>query len=124
MRSINALAVRRRLGEILDDVAEGGDPLLVTRGNRPLGVLVPAAQYEQAAGTRHQPGGMRQAWLRGRHTFGQVLIAAALGRNDDAIALLQRAFAEYYPFSASLHVEPTFAALKNDPRWMALVTAR
>lgn len=54
VRSINALALRKRLGQILDDVADGGQPLLVTRGNRPLVVLVPASQYEQVAGARHQ----------------------------------------------------------------------
>ncbi|MGD8868168.1 MAG: protein kinase [Gemmatimonadales bacterium] len=69
-------------------------------------------------------GAMRLPWLRGRHMFGQVLIAAALGRNDEAIELLQRAFANYYPFGANLHIEPTFDALKHDPRWMALTTAR
>lgn len=44
------------------------------------------------------------------------------GRNDEAIALLQRAFANYYPFGTRLHIEPTFDALKDDPRWVALVT--
>jgi len=54
MRSINALALRKRLGQILDEVADGGDPLLVTRGNHPLVVLVSAARYEQATGARHE----------------------------------------------------------------------
>jgi len=31
---------------------------------------------------------------------------------------------EYCPFGTDLHVEPTLEALRNDPRWMALVTAR
>jgi prevent-host-death family protein len=54
MRSINALALRKRLGQVLDDVADGGEPLLVTRGNRPLVVLVPAAAYDEAAAARHR----------------------------------------------------------------------
>jgi tetratricopeptide (TPR) repeat protein len=69
-------------------------------------------------------GAMRLPWLQGRHIYGQVLIAAALGRNAEAIALLQQAFADYYPFGTNLHLEPTFDALKDDPRWVALVTAR
>jgi prevent-host-death family protein len=74
MRSINALTLRKRLGQILDDVADGGDPLLVTRGNRPLVVLVPAAQYEQAAGTRHQRltiAARRVAEWRAEYTAGR-----------------------------------------------------
>jgi len=67
---------------------------------------------------------MRLPWLLGRHIYGQVVIAAALGRNDDAIALLQRAFADFCPFGTRPHIEPTFDALKHDLRSVALVTAR
>jgi prevent-host-death family protein len=86
MRSINALALRRRLGQILDDVAEGGDPLLVTRGNRPLVVLVPATKYEQAAGDRHQrltTAARRVAEWRAEYAAGRPdLDPAALVRRD------------------------------------------
>jgi len=49
---------------------------------------------------------------------------AALGRNNEAIDLLQRASAHYYAFGPGLHIEPTFDGLKNDPGCMTLVTAR
>ena len=54
MRTVNALAFRKQLGQILDDVADGGEPIMVTRGNRPLVVLVPAASYEAGAAARHR----------------------------------------------------------------------
>ena len=86
MRSINALALRRRLGQILDDVAEGGSPLLVTRGNRPLVVLVPAAQYDQAADARRGrlvTAAQRVAEWRAEYVAGRPdLDPAALVRRD------------------------------------------
>ena len=86
MRSINALALRRRLGQILDDVAEGDDPLLVTRGNRPLVVLVPAAQYDQAADARRRrlaTAARRVAEWRAEYAAGRPdLDPAALVRRD------------------------------------------
>jgi prevent-host-death family protein len=54
MRTINALGLRKQLGAILDDVAQRGEPILVTRGNRPLVVLVPAAVYDAGAGARQR----------------------------------------------------------------------
>jgi len=86
--------------------------------------LARQGRVEDAEAVSRTLGAMHLPWLRGRHIFGQVLIAAALDRNDEAITLLQRAFAQYYPFGTYLHIEPTFEDLRKDPRWMALVTAR
>jgi len=54
MRTINALSLRKQLGQILDEVAQGGEPVTVTRGNRPLVVLVPAVSYEAGAAARQR----------------------------------------------------------------------
>jgi prevent-host-death family protein len=51
MKAIAALSFRRRLGEVLDEVARTGEPVTITRANQPIVVLVPAAGYE-AAGSR------------------------------------------------------------------------
>jgi antitoxin (DNA-binding transcriptional repressor) of toxin-antitoxin stability system len=39
MRTINALAVRKELGAVLDSLAEGGEPVLVTRDREPVAAL-------------------------------------------------------------------------------------
>jgi prevent-host-death family protein len=52
MKTVNALSLRRKLGQILDEVAQSGEPVLVTRGNRGLVVLLSAALYEAGAGAR------------------------------------------------------------------------
>jgi len=86
MRSVNALALRKRLGQILDEVARGGDPLLVTRGNRPLVVLVPAATWDQEASARRQrlePAARRVAEWRAQYLAGRAdLDPADLVRRD------------------------------------------
>ena len=86
--------------------------------------LARLGRAEDAEAVSRTLGEMRLPWLRGQHTFGQVLIAAALGQNDEAVTLLRRAFAQYYPFGTDLHIEPTFEDLRKDPRWMALTTAQ
>jgi len=54
MRTINALSLRKKLGKVLDEVAGGGEPVMVTRGNHPLVVLVPALSYEAGAAARER----------------------------------------------------------------------
>jgi prevent-host-death family protein len=46
MKTIAALAFRRSLGEVLDEVARTGEPIAITRANQPIVILVPAAGYE------------------------------------------------------------------------------
>ncbi len=60
MKQIPALAFRRRFGQVLDEVARTGQPVTITRANRALVVLVPAADYAPAA-TR---GAVRETRLR------------------------------------------------------------
>ena len=72
MKTINALAFRRRLGTTLDEVVRERQPITVTRQGRPLVVLVPADAYMEGSGTdRRQQRLMRvaervEAW-RERH---------------------------------------------------------
>ncbi len=54
MKSVSTLDLRRQLGRVLDDVASGGEPVLITRRNQPLVVLVPADRYETGISSRVQ----------------------------------------------------------------------
>jgi prevent-host-death family protein len=54
VKTINALALRRKLGQVLDEVAQGGEPIMVTRGNRALVVLVSASLYEAGTAARQR----------------------------------------------------------------------
>ena len=45
MKTLNALTVRKRFGSVLDEVVRTREPITITRGNRPLVVLVPAEDY-------------------------------------------------------------------------------
>lgn len=47
MKTINALAVRKELGAVLDSLAAGGGPVLVTRDREPVAALVPIAVFRQ-----------------------------------------------------------------------------
>jgi len=47
MKTINALAVRKELGAVLDSLAAGGEPVLVTRDREPVAALVPIAIFKQ-----------------------------------------------------------------------------
>jgi antitoxin (DNA-binding transcriptional repressor) of toxin-antitoxin stability system len=47
MKTINALAVRKGLGAVLDALEKGGDPVLVTRDREPVAALVPIATFRQ-----------------------------------------------------------------------------
>ena len=48
MRHLPALTVRRKFGEVLDEVVATREPVTITRANRPLVVLVPADAYATA----------------------------------------------------------------------------
>jgi len=45
MKTLTALTLRKQLGATLDQVAASGSPILVTRGSRPLVVLVAPEEY-------------------------------------------------------------------------------
>lgn len=53
MKTVTTLTLRQKLGEILDQTA-AGERVLITRGNRPLAVLVPADEYAMGAAGRRR----------------------------------------------------------------------
>ena len=51
----------------------------------------------------------------------RVAIAAALGEQEDAIFLLQQAFAAGYRYGTQFHTDPAYVAMRDNPQWAALV---
>lgn len=45
--TITAIELRKKLGEILDRVTHKGAHITITRGNKPLATLIPAAEHEE-----------------------------------------------------------------------------
>ncbi|MBI4543002.1 MAG: type II toxin-antitoxin system Phd/YefM family antitoxin [Gemmatimonadetes bacterium] len=87
MKTLPALVFRRQFGQVLDDVARKREPVTITRGNRPLVVLVPAQDYESAAA--------RPAVREGRLRLAATRVAewkarhAARLRDLDPVALVR-----------------------------------
>ena len=46
MRSITALDLRKKLGSVLNSVAEGHEAVTITRANKPLAVIISADEYQ------------------------------------------------------------------------------
>ena len=86
MRTLSALAFRRKFGSVLDEVVGKRQPITITRANRALVVLVPADEYAAGAGGPSREHRLRlvaerlDAW-RDRH--------AARVRRLDAVALVR-----------------------------------
>ncbi len=47
METLTALDLRKKLGSVLDDVANKGKEIVVSRANRPLAVIIPVEEYEK-----------------------------------------------------------------------------
>jgi PHD/YefM family antitoxin component YafN of YafNO toxin-antitoxin module len=47
MEEVNALAVRNKLGEILDRLEKKGEPILISKGRKIKAVLVTPSQFER-----------------------------------------------------------------------------
>ncbi|HNQ01608.1 MAG TPA: type II toxin-antitoxin system Phd/YefM family antitoxin [Syntrophales bacterium] len=47
MKEVNALTLRNRLGEILDQLKETGEPVVVSKGRKARAVMITPEQFEQ-----------------------------------------------------------------------------
>lgn len=45
MKMLNALSVRKRFGSIIDEVCQDGEPVVITRANNPLVVMISYDEY-------------------------------------------------------------------------------
>ena len=52
MRKVSAMAVRDRLGQLLEEVYYKGDAVIIERAGRPMAVLVSPAEYERLRARR------------------------------------------------------------------------
>lgn len=77
MRSVSTLTLRKRLGQLLDEAA-AGEPIVITRGARPLVVMVPAHEYAAGAAGRRR----RLETAAARVAEWRAEYAAKLGRVD------------------------------------------
>jgi prevent-host-death family protein len=57
MRSVNIEDARKTLGELVDRARIAGEPVLITRYNKPAAVLVSADWYGEVTGEPVQPEG-------------------------------------------------------------------
>jgi prevent-host-death family protein len=51
-KRVNAMAARKNLGELLEGVFYRGDEVIVERAGKPMGVIIPIAQYERIERSR------------------------------------------------------------------------
>ena len=47
MKTLNALSLRRKFGSVLDEVCRDKEPVVITRANKPLVVIVSYEEYER-----------------------------------------------------------------------------
>jgi len=47
VKEVNALTLRNRLGEILDQLKETGEPVVVSKGRKARAVMITPEQFEQ-----------------------------------------------------------------------------
>lgn len=52
VRKVSAMAVRDRLGQLLEEVYYKGDAVIIERAGRPMAVLVPPEEYERLRASR------------------------------------------------------------------------
>jgi prevent-host-death family protein len=84
MKTVTTLVLRRKLGQVLDEAA-AGERVLITRGNRPLAVLVPADEYAAgAAGRRRRLETAAARVAEWRAEYG------GRGRRVDPVALVRK----------------------------------
>ena len=68
-KTISAMAARRKLGQVLEEVYYQGNQFIVERAGKPMAVVVPLDQYQQ--------------WKERREQF-FAMIDEVRGRNEDA----------------------------------------
>ena len=68
-KTISAMAARRKLGQVLEEVYYQGNQFIVERAGKPMAVVVPVGQYQQ--------------WKERREQF-FAMIDKVRGRNEDA----------------------------------------
>ena len=61
MRSINAIQIRKKFGEIIDRIVKTKEPVTVSRANKPLVVILPYDQYAPFHASEERRARLRKA---------------------------------------------------------------
>lgn len=84
MKTISALEVRKKFGGVIDEVCESGEPVIITRGERKLVVVVPYDTYEETAGRESKLRRVSEAMAKWRKEH------ADMPKGADAVTLLRK----------------------------------
>jgi len=86
--------------------------------------LAKLGNREGAEAMVQRAGTLGRSNIRGQHLRAQALITAALGDRDEAIRLLQQAFANGAAYGVWIHTEPALDGLRGYPPFESLVRPR
>ena len=91
MQTLTTMDLRKNMGEILDKVAENNEPVMISRANKPLAVILSIAEYEEKVQKKNRVqrletiSGAMGAWReRNRKATGKVDAVQAVREGRDA----------------------------------------
>mgnify|MGYP001153170421 CR=1 FL=1 len=62
MRILNALSVRRKFGGVIDQVFRDKEPVVITRANKPLVVMLPYEEYSKLSEGKEREKKLRRVF--------------------------------------------------------------
>lgn len=90
MQTLTTMDLRKNMGEILDKVAESNEPVMISRANKPLAVILSVAEYEEKVQKKNRVqrletiSGAMDAWReRNRKVTGKVDAVQAVRAGRD-----------------------------------------
>jgi prevent-host-death family protein len=91
MQTLTTMDLRKNLGHILDMVAEKNEPVMISRANKPLAVILSIAEYEEKVQNKNRGqrlealSGAMDAWReRNRTATVRVDVVQAVRESRDA----------------------------------------
>ena len=91
MQTLTTMDLRKNMGEILDKVAENNEPVMISRANKPLAVILSIAEYEEKVQKKNRVqrletiSGAMDAWReRNRKATAKVDAVQAVREGRDA----------------------------------------
>jgi prevent-host-death family protein len=64
MKTLNALSLRRKFGGVLDEICREKEPVVITRANKPLVVMVSYEEYEKLTQRSEEKKELRRVFHR------------------------------------------------------------
>jgi len=128
-RDSNFVGLRQELARVYVNLGRCPDALAVLRNSadQPLSLLRGVRGYTYATCGRRADAEAELNRLLGRARVGEyvshyalAIIQAGLGNDDQAIAELEKAYIERAPAIFVMKLEPAFARLHSDPRFVAV----